>query len=396
MSAPTPGCVIFLHIPRTAGTSFRRVAQRQYEPASIRHCYSDAPPEALARLYHMPSRERAAVRLLLGHIPFGVHELVPEPNTYITLLRHPARRVFSEYRYVLANPKHVAHERLAGAPDPLSRFLGDEALRYSVDNGMVRGLAACLEPGLGGVTRDHLATAIEHMESRFVVAGLVEHFDETLIFLRRRLGWSRLYYERENAVPSGRGPDAEDVAAILERNALDLELYEYARNRFEAEVTAAGGAFAAELDAFRTHLRRVRDTTAELEGELFGPKAEGETADLDRAQALADALVALDDEYALGHHYKSYLCALRGDGPGAAEYAADALERDPFDPRVVKHAARVLSDVGECAASAKILRHYLRRFDAHEHEMAATLDHQAAVRRPYRRLLDAAERLDRP
>jgi hypothetical protein len=81
-----------------------------------------------------------------------------------------------------------------------------------------------------------LEEAMHNVSQNITVTGLSERFDETLMLLRARLGWRRLYYaslnkRRGNSVTLRLTASSRD--AIAERNELDLRLYRHACECFE-------------------------------------------------------------------------------------------------------------------------------------------------------------------
>jgi len=113
-----------------------------------------------------------------------------------------------------------------------------------------------------------LERAKTHIDEHFAVAGVTERFDETLLLMKRRLDWPRPPYYvtsrvgKKNA-SAGQSPKQRELmdpdvrAVIAEANALDLELYEYVRDRFATEVEREGDAFQEEVHAFQESNRRI-------------------------------------------------------------------------------------------------------------------------------------------
>ena len=99
----------------------------------------------------------------------------------------------------------------------------------------------------------NLIAAVLILEEHFVLAGLTERFDESLLLLRRALGWRNVLYRRENAAPrsTGSSPDPDAVEAIRECNRLEQELYDFCSRRFGDLVAAAGPSLERELQRFR-------------------------------------------------------------------------------------------------------------------------------------------------
>jgi hypothetical protein len=132
-------------------------------------------------------------------------------------------------------------------------------LSVELENGQTRLLAG-LGDGDSATGSDTsgselLDRAKGNLTGHFAVVGLVERFDETLILLRRRFGFRNVFYTKQNA--RGAGPrrdklDQDTLAHILERNALDVALYQFARGLFAEQVRRQGRSFPVEVRLFRS------------------------------------------------------------------------------------------------------------------------------------------------
>ena len=176
--------------------------------------------------------------------PPGLHELVPGPATYVTLLREPIRRGLSDYHYVTSTPGHPIHEHVKDLS--LVEYF-ESGITGQLSNGQVRLLSGDHLPDDLGVPsnrpmeRADLDRARAHLTNGFAAVGLQERFDETLLLFRRRLGWRWPFYVRENVTSrSYRREDIapEDLARIRELNVLDLELYDAVQAMFDEAVAA--------------------------------------------------------------------------------------------------------------------------------------------------------------
>src|SRR5438045_9763500 len=70
------------------------------------------------RLKRLPDGRRRRLRVVRGHLFYGIHEFLPQGATYITMLRDPVARLLSTYYFILRRPLHPLHrtfntERLA-------------------------------------------------------------------------------------------------------------------------------------------------------------------------------------------------------------------------------------------------------------------------------------------
>ena len=213
--------------------------------------YVDSDEEARTRLGGMSPEQLGELELVGGHFPYGLHELIARPVAYVTMLREPVRRVVSHYWYVLDEPSHYLHERVAGAGMSLRDYAEAGAdLSPELENGQLRLFSAR--------SRTMLHTDAECLEEakaalhEFAVVGTTERFDESLVAMERALGLRRPAYVSENVARRRPKPlDAETRELIERRNRLDLELYAYATRLLEDRVRAGGARF-------RAHVRRLR------------------------------------------------------------------------------------------------------------------------------------------
>src|SRR5919108_6323105 len=104
--------LIFLHIPKTAGTTLNRIIEWQYSPFAI---YTMDPYRIRAtaeRFKRLPETRRRRLRVVRGHMLYGIHEFLPQGATYITMLRDPVARVLSSYYFILRRPLHPLHRKM--------------------------------------------------------------------------------------------------------------------------------------------------------------------------------------------------------------------------------------------------------------------------------------------
>ena len=253
---PVPPLLVFLHIPKTAGTTMRRILARQYGPAAVRILDESRDPQAVRRFADLPEREGLRVRAVAGHMGYGLHELVARPVRYLVFLRDPVERIVSHYYYVMRTPDHRFHD------DANALGLGDFVRKLPeselVNDGQVKWLTreAVTGRSLAG-DADPLEVASRHLST--AVVGLAERFDESLLLMQSDLRWKTPYYVKENVTrdrPRGAALSADDRRTIEEANARDLELYREAARAFDDRVARRGEAFPAHVRRFRARNRR--------------------------------------------------------------------------------------------------------------------------------------------
>ncbi|MGA8261513.1 MAG: hypothetical protein WB783_14970 [Arenicellales bacterium] len=248
--------VFFLHLPKTGGTTMRRVLDREYRNARRYEIGEDVTGDIRAFRTRQWDTHNAP-RLVQGHMSYGLHRFVPGPATYVTLLREPLRRALSDYHYVTSTPGHPIHGHVKDMG--LVEYF-ESGITGQLSNGQVRLLSGDHLPDDPGVPsnramgRADLELALEHLQEGFAAVGVQERFDETLLLFHRRLGWQWPFYVRENVTSRSYRQEevpGADLERISELNLLDTELYETVRAMFEREVARQGPGFARSVAAFR-------------------------------------------------------------------------------------------------------------------------------------------------
>jgi Galactose-3-O-sulfotransferase len=244
----TNRCIIFLHLPKTAGETLRRTLRWKYGSEML---YLHTLTEPAESLEEVPLSKRQNARVLTGHLYYGVHEYIPQRCEYITLLRDPVARVISFYYYILGRTDHYRHKELVRSGMSLEEFVRSSPER-GIENDQTRMLSGrgAGELDAGNLGREALDEAKRNLE-RFLVVGLTERFDESFIMIRRALGWKLPLYLTKNVSTRPKPASATAVELIRERNQLDLELYDYARGLFSAAVEQQGESLRHEVAIFK-------------------------------------------------------------------------------------------------------------------------------------------------
>jgi len=224
--------LIFLHVPKSAGTTLNRLIEWEYP---LFEMYSVDPVLfrwSRARLWRLPQRRLKGFRVFKGHMPFGLHKILPQPATYITVMRGAVERVISAY-YFMSNYKlHPNYWKFRREDWTLEDFV-QRSPRENVQTKMIAG-ADYDEP----CTAEILAKAKENLQY-FSVVGLTERFEESLALMKLRFGWKIESYSSFNLTrtrPKKRDLPQSTLDLIAERNRFDIELYECAAKLFEEAI----------------------------------------------------------------------------------------------------------------------------------------------------------------
>lgn len=254
-SAKSPeGTVLFVHVPKTAGSTLNWILRWQYrrdERCVLRRIFTrlDLPLEEYANL--LPER-REKLRIISAHMAFGLHDHIPGATTYVSILREPAARVVSAYYHMRRQRSHPLHEQ-ATALD-LPQFLAS-GVYLDGDNGQVRRLSGVGDAvGFGECGQDALELALRNVHDHFAFVGLTERFDESLLILREKLGWTLPFYLRQNTGrnrPHDAALPAQVRRAVERHNELDSALYAHVQALVAQEVAHRGPAFSRLVRRFR-------------------------------------------------------------------------------------------------------------------------------------------------
>jgi hypothetical protein len=225
--------VIFIHIPKTAGSTLLRIMEREYGDAMF-HVSALQP---IDRLLSLPAGRLDRLRAVAGHIPFGLHELLDRPATYVTLLREPVDRIVSHFAYAVRSPRSPLHAQVEAAGYNLGRYVVEAPAAAYFNNGQTRLLGANDPRKTSPATEGTLVRAKVNLSRHFAVTGITDRFDESLLLMAETFGWSMVPYRREKVSPNR--PERvtkQDAQVIIERNRLDSQLYAFAAERLAAVI----------------------------------------------------------------------------------------------------------------------------------------------------------------
>ncbi|AZO93205.1 sulfotransferase family 2 domain-containing protein [Halocella sp. SP3-1] len=234
----TSKVIIFMHIPKTAGTTLRGIIEQEY--SEIAYGYGGFKEEYNNLSRYMGNRA-SGLQCIIGHIPFGIHSYYNRPFHYITFIREPVDRVISLYYYRLYNKKYLPVEDIG-----LEKFLNNyytqacnlqtKFLSRDADLADMVSLENFIK--YKNEVKPDLEKAIDNLERYFTV-GVTDYFNVSILLMGRELGWNKLDYRQKN-VNLGR-PGKEELSTglielIKEKNSLDMKLYSYACNKIKSQL----------------------------------------------------------------------------------------------------------------------------------------------------------------
>jgi hypothetical protein len=218
----------FIHVPKSAGSTVIYALRRIYGPRlwvrSGRGWRTD-----------LPSRRELAFgsepELVAGHMGYGMLEDRGIEGRYFTVIREPVARVASVYRHIRGTPTDPFHEHARAVS--LADFMADAPSPELHD-----GQASRLRPRSASserVSERDLDVIKAAVEAGRLLVGVTDMIDESLLLLRDELSWPLPLYWSQNRTRRTRrdAEDLGDLEGVAAANALDAELYRFARHHVE-------------------------------------------------------------------------------------------------------------------------------------------------------------------
>ncbi|MBL0343731.1 hypothetical protein [Candidatus Villigracilis affinis] len=222
----------FLHIPKTAGTTFTTCLDYQYSGKG-HFVFKGAVQYDVMRFKELPEKEKQKVILFTGHAPIltGLEEA--DTAKIITFLRNPISRVKSFIQHI---SEGKSPEYLKG-PFNLDEFLesGTKDLENLQTKMLINKGPFALSTLIDSMSKSEARDlALNNLFNVVAEYGLQEYFDESLILFSSALNWSTPFYTSLNKKDSSRLLEFKQkhLDRIAELNSIDIEVYNAAKIRF--------------------------------------------------------------------------------------------------------------------------------------------------------------------
>ncbi len=219
--------LLFMHIPKTAGTALRETMLNNYRQSEVAYLYPDPPGFPVRDLRDLPLEQRARFRFVVGHFQYGIHDQVPNESCYFAVVRDPLARVCSHYHYLVhhQHPLVLSQGRIRTLREVIEgRFTAN------LDNLMVRCFAGVDERDFppGSINTEVYELALRHAEEAFIYIGHQQNLREAYSFLQDKFRWpwsmppevlNRGSYATDQPIADS------DAELIRESNSWDCQLY---------------------------------------------------------------------------------------------------------------------------------------------------------------------------
>ena len=104
---------------------------------------------------------------------------------------------------------------------------------------MLAGRDTSLNVPFNEINEGHLEQAKENIRNHFILVGLTERYNESLLLLKNILSWKTPIYSRANAVKRDKKTTqfySQLKNLIIEYNQIDFQLYDYVSVLFDEQI----------------------------------------------------------------------------------------------------------------------------------------------------------------
>ncbi|WP_191859185.1 sulfotransferase family 2 domain-containing protein [Hanstruepera ponticola] len=236
--------IFFIHIPKTAGTTFYEVVKKNHasflkpklnnlseldlnmlpHQSAIRlpGGYYSAP-QTLNMMLDSSSLDKPA--FIGGHVGYGFHHAYDTTVRYISFVREPKERLISDYNEH-CKPGRFFYDQLREKQFDINYYL-ELVLNDHLDNIMTRQIAGPYDFYLHErteVSNKLYQRALGNMPN--ITFFSQENFDKALMYMFKEFKWSQLGYERKNvAKPYGTVTKNLNESLLEEVIQYDLKLF---------------------------------------------------------------------------------------------------------------------------------------------------------------------------
>ena len=235
-------------------------------------------------------KARGGFNILCEHAVYSeriMSKLMPSDTEYTTIVREPFSRLRSAFNFF-----HIDWRAEIHSDEPLQEYLSD-IRRYEIhirSPSHVRYKKHCMGPGwtagqngmsfdLGFDNGFHQDTVdqtgnatyirewLQHLHNRFNLVMILEHFEESLVLLRRLMCWRMqdvLYLVRNVGNYHYKSSHVDNIDPSLmdnfrRFNQVDIALYDLFNATLWRRIELEGPDYADELRQFKVVMKTVRD-----------------------------------------------------------------------------------------------------------------------------------------
>ena len=226
--------LVFVHVPKTAGTTFHQVLKREYVNRYFINAFN--VDESLRKFKSLSEFERQSIELVQGHSALYFVEYLTNP-VLITFLRNPIDLVVSNFYYIKRAPWNGYH-KYVNEMSSIMEFV-EFTKEKKFDNLQTRHLSKVDLKNSNEIDRSkHRIEVLYNIAvynlKQFDFVFTIDEFDKALLTLRKSLDWKKIpVYTKQNKTKKRvniKELDDQTKKVIADLNSYDLKLYKFAKD----------------------------------------------------------------------------------------------------------------------------------------------------------------------
>lgn len=247
----------FLHIPKTAGTTFSTILEHYFDYDAI------YPSTVWSELVTDMKKDLSSYRLFRGHFGYGLEKILNKPLVYITMLRDPIDRIISNYNHIKVHPlgTNWVKDNFISENETILQVLQNPEKKLIFMNEQTRELGLDLseiypyENLFNNLTKENnYLTFTSSLEldynkllenakkrlSEFPYFGIKERFEDSLFLLYYTFGWRpmKIDYKLQIIGKTNKEILSEELSQAIQSCVyFDSQLYDFAKDLFECRFS---------------------------------------------------------------------------------------------------------------------------------------------------------------
>lgn len=244
---------IFVHIPKTAGSSIRTLISSNYSETEVLSLYGSHLEILQQSRDHIGKLSQFG--LIQGHTPYGTHHFIGCQNPrYFSFLREPISRTLSDIAHSTRHPSHGFHHIFGAPKSGIKEKIEAAGKICYYRNNMTHFLSGNFYTQ--EISLKDFSNAVDNLwRSEFV--GISEYFEKSVLIMGRMLGWSRFIPQKCNVRPDAGFPVTKEIIDLCsEFLDYDLQLYSIGLEEFEKKSKKYGSHLDEAADQLHEIIRQ--------------------------------------------------------------------------------------------------------------------------------------------